>query len=233
MLISLFIAYRDALEALIVLVPLLAYVFSSNKFFLSKYIYAGASIGLLVSIMEGTAVFHLAKALNESSLRTFEGSMMLFVSGLILYFIVTVEGFSKTKPENTKKDHALNLEGYPLFIIALLTVLKEGLDVVVYTFTNISQQATSVALGTLLGIVLAFLSVYILYKTSIKLNIKIIFKLMNFCMIFIGAEMFSEGLAELIPSSGDSLAIAFYLIYVIPSLYFFLKGNLRTYLKKL
>jgi high-affinity iron transporter len=226
------IAYREAFEAVLILVPMLAYVITKNKSFLAKYIYSGAFTGLIVSVIGGAAVFSFAKTLGGTTEQYFQGSMMLFVAGLILYIVVWMQGSKKSNTENQEHTILLNTNRYPLFIISFLTVFKEGLEVVVFTFTSISLQATSIALGTGVGVLLAVLTAFILYKTTVKLNIALIFKLMSIVLLFIGAEMFGEALIAFAPTGGTSLQNAAFLTYLIPTLYFFLRSSAKEFLLK-
>ena len=227
---SLMIAYREALEAVLIIVPMLAYVITKNKSFLTKYIYTGALSGIVVSVIGGAAVFSFAKTLGGTTEQYFQGSMMLFVAGLILFIVVWMQGSKNPSAEN--HEIQLNTNRYPLFIVSFLTVFKEGLEVVVFTFTSISHQAINVALGTGAGVLLAVLTAYILYKTTVKLNITLIFKLMSIVLLFIGAEMFGEALIAFVPSGGTSLQNGAYLTYLIPSLYIFLRSSAKELLYK-
>lgn len=229
---SLVIAYREAFEAVLILVPMLAYVIAKNKAFLAKYIYAGALTGIVVSVIGGTAVFTFAKTLGGATEQYFEGTMLLFVAGLILFIVIWMQGSKKPGVENQETAVQLNTNRYPLFIVSFLMVFKEGLEVVVFTFTSISHQAVYIVLGTGVGVLLAVLTAYILYKTTVKLNIALIFKLMSIVLLFIGAEMFGEALITFFPSGGTSLENAAYLTYLIPSLYIFLRSSAKELLYK-
>lgn len=67
-----------------------------------------------------------------------------------------------------------------------------------FTLTKIDQKASSVALGSGIGIILAVVLAYIIFKSSIKFNLKLIFKILGLVLIYIGAEMFAEGILKFI-----------------------------------
>lgn len=85
--------------------------------------------------------------------------------------------------------------------------------------------------GISIGILCALALSYIIFMTSIKLNLYIIFGAMTLILIFIGGSMMGEGLAIILPQI-KSVDVLGRLIFIIPLLFIFLKRELRKYLEK-
>jgi high-affinity iron transporter len=82
------IAFKESLEALLILVPLLVYLHKIDRRDLSKFIYRGGTLGLSTTIITGDLILVQFTTLQGYSNDFFSGSMMLFLAGLILYNIV-------------------------------------------------------------------------------------------------------------------------------------------------
>jgi high-affinity iron transporter len=106
------------------------------------------------------------------------------------------------------------------------------MELCIFTFTKISEKASDVAIGSIIGIVLAIILTYIIFKTSIKFNLKLIFKVLGLILIYIGADMFAEGVLKFVPLEEEPFEAILMALFALPSLYFFLKSDIQRLLKK-
>lgn len=232
MLSSLAISFREGLEAVLVIGIILTYLTQTNKKKLVKFVYWGTMIGVLVGVIGGYIGFREAKELEEEGKDLFEAVMMLVASGLIGYFVVWMANQNRNISQSIKNSVDKASTGFGLFILAFLSVIREGIELVTFILTKVSENASSVATGTAAGIMLAVITGYLMFKTSLKLNIKIIFKILGIILIFIGAELFGEGLAKLIPIGGELLEEIGATVFGALSLIYFLKDDIKKLLGK-
>lgn len=233
MVITAIIAFRESLEMLLVIVPLIIYVTKINRIDLRKYIYSGTGIGVILSIGCGTALFNQAKNLETAVQHIFQGSMMLFLSALIVYSIILLKKQKKAFTTKIDKNFNIKLTGFSLFILAFLTIFRESLEITIFTLPLINEAAYIIAIGIILGALVSIALMYVVYRTTIKLSIDVIFNALTIILILIGAMLFGEALSELIPSLGESIEKCGELIYAIPTLYIFSKDMIKKYIKKL
>jgi high-affinity iron transporter len=153
--------------------------------------------------------------------------MMLVSSGLIGYFVVWMSNQNRNISQSIKSSVDRASTGFGLFILAFLSVFREGIELIAFILTKVSEKASSVAAGTGIGIMLAVLLGYVLFKTSLKLNIKIVFKVLGIILIFVGAELFGEGLAKLMPAPGELLEESGAILFGGVSLIYFLKEDFK------
>lgn len=189
-------------------------------------------MGLIVSVVGGFIVFNEAKALNEKGQEIFENIMRLLAAGLIAYFIIWVGNQSKNISADIKSKVSGNNSFIGIFVLSFLAVFREGMELCTMILTKISENAFNVVLGIGLGLILAILITYIIFKSSIKLKLKLIFKILGFILIYLGAEMFAEGILGLTELGEEPFEAIFMLIYAIPSLYFFFKNDIVKLVKK-
>ncbi|WP_442600017.1 FTR1 family iron permease [Neobacillus sp. D3-1R] len=223
MLSSLFLSFREGLEAALVIGIILVHLTKINRKDLKSTVYFGAIAGLAVSLIGGFIGFNESKEMEEASEEIFEGIMMFVASGLIAYFILWLHRNNNVtksvKDQINKRTSAIGL-----FILAFLSVFREGIELVIFNLTQVSQDAMTVATGSILGIALAVIVTIILFKTTVKFNLSILFKALGVVLIFLGGEMFAEGL-EMIFGGGEALEIIGLFVFILPSLYILLKDE--------
>lgn len=157
---------------------------------------------------------------------------MLLSSGLIAYFIVWMANQNRNIASSLKNSVDKNATGFGLLILSFLSVFREGIELVIFILTKIDEHLSNVAFGTALGIVLSIIVGYAIFKTSLKLNLKVIFKALGVILIFIGAELMGEGLVKFIPFGGELLEIIGAGLFIVVSLIYFLKDDINKYLKR-
>ena len=226
------LAFRESLEMSLILVPLIAYLAKLNKRNLAKYIYWGGSIGFLLSGIVGTLLYGQAQSLEGYSKNLFEGSILLIVSGLIIYNLVII-GSKKTKDfANIEEDYNVSANAYSLFILAFLTVFRESLEIIVFGLPLFNIGALNIGIGLVLGVLVSSAITIVIYRTSLKLNIGVLFNMITLVLIFIGSLMFGEGIAQLMAIDSEAVIGVGRIVYAVPCMYFFLKNVTKNYIKK-
>ena len=224
MLSSLFLSFREGLEAALIIGIILAQLTKTNRKDLSSAVYIGAVAGLAVSLIGGFIGFNESKELEEASEEIFEGIMMFVASGLIAYFILWLHrnnNVSKVvKDQMNKKTSAIGL-----FVLAFLSVFREGVELVIFNLTQVRNDALSVTTGSIIGIILAVIVTIVLFKTTVKFNLSIVFKALGVILIFLGGEMFAEGLEKMF-GGGEVLEIIGLLVFILLSLIILLKDDI-------
>ncbi|BCN31140.1 FTR1 family iron permease [Anaeromicropila herbilytica] len=229
---SLFLSFREGLEAALIVGIILIYLHQSERKDLGKYVYYGAVLGLIVSIVGGFMGFREAKELGEEGEEIFENIMRLLASGLIAYFIIWVSNQSNNISTDIKQKVSNNTSAIGLIALSFLSVFREGMELCIMILTKINENSLNVATGIGLGLLFAVLLTYVIFKSSMKLNLKLIFKALGFVLIYLGAEMFAEGIIGITGFNEYPFEVIFMVIFILPSLYFFFKKDINRILKK-
>lgn len=229
---SLFLSFREGLEASLVVGIILVYLQQIKRKDLGRYVFYGAFLGLIVSVVGGFIGFREANELGEEGEEIFENIMRLLASGLIAYFIIWLGNQSNHISADIKQKVSNNTSAIGLFVLSFLSVFREGMELCIMILTKINDNSSDVAIGIGLGLLCAVLLTYVIFKSSIKLNLKLIFKVLGLVLIYLGAEMFAEGMIGITELGEDPYEIIFMAVFLVPSLYFFFKNDINRILKK-
>lgn len=231
MLSNFLLSFREGLEAALVVGIILMHLVKIDRNDLKKTVFAGVGAGFAVSLAIGILSFVTAKEMEGGSQEIFQGIMMLLSAGLIVYFILWLHRTQNTA-NHVKDALSKQATGFGLFILAFLSVFREGSELIIFNLTKISENATTVAFGSILGIVVAISVSIVIFKTSLKLNLSFIFKALGVLLILVGSELFSEGLVKLIGDVYSIDAIGF-AVFFIPSVAILLSNDIKKVIKKL
>ncbi|MCD7035265.1 FTR1 family protein [Metabacillus sp. GX 13764] len=226
MLSSFILALREGLEAALIIGIILIHTTKINRRDLRASVYLGVVAGLFISVIGGFIGFSGAEEMEGAAEEIFEGITMLIAAGLIAYFILWLHRHKDLSASVTSKVSS-NSSKISLFILSFLSVFREGLELMIFNLTQISHSAGSLVIGNLLGILLAVLIAAAIFKAAVKLNLSLVFKLLGIVLIFLGAEMFGEGLEKLFEGGGELLEKAGFVLFILPALYVFLKDDVR------
>lgn len=230
--IPIIIAFRECFEMLLIIVPLLIYLNKIERFDLSKYIYMGCGTGALISVITGVLLIGQVGKLDGYLQQLFLGLTMILISVLILYSIVWVSNHNKEQTLNITDKYNIKLTGISLFILSLITIFRESLEIIMFLIPLANKSMILIIMGICIGVIASLILAFIIFKTSIKLNVYIIFSALTLILIFMGGSLFGEGLSIIFPKYGSEIESMGKLIYIVPLIYIFLKKELRKYLKK-
>ncbi len=226
------ISLRESVEMLIVIFALSTYVAKLNKRELLKFIYGGALSGFGASLLSSVVLYEQTKSLENYAKNLFNGSVMLFLSIMVIYYIVWMRRQKKSFNVDVTERYNIRMTGFGMFIFSFLTVFRETLEVVMFVIPMLGGSKLIILVGMIIGFTAALLICYLMFKGSMKINLSILFDVLSFVMIYIGASMFGEGLALVIPNGSSQIEKVGMLAYGLPVLYLFLKTIIKDYIKK-
>ncbi|MFB7138885.1 FTR1 family protein [Gottfriedia sp. NPDC056225] len=227
-----FIALREGLEVSLVIGFLLIALIQSKKQHLIKSVVYGTILGVIISIFAGYFLFTAFGDLKPNVEHNIEGVIQLIAAMLIFYFIYWLSNQSSINiSEKMKSEFKIKDNNFSLFLMASVFVIREGLELVLFVLSNAQTIAFAGMISILLGIIAAVLIAYIFIKTTVNLNIKIIFTLLGILLIFFGGKVFTEGLFSFVDTTPLIEKFAYY-GFVVISLFVLFKNNLLAYFKK-
>ena len=210
------ILLREGLEALLVMVALLAFLKKSGNAEKGGWIWGGASAGLLLSIVIGVAIqilFH--NVFSGSNRELIEGGIGLVAAGMLLY--VSYWMHSKTSvgawQRYIRNQTTAALATGSLFglgALAFLAVFREGAETVLF-FLGMAGNISTADLLIGLGIGAVFLAVMAILLTVVGVRIPMrpffaVASLLTFylCFKFLGTGIQSLQVAGLLPATSTS-----------------------------
>ncbi|KAH9849555.1 iron permease FTR1 [Lenzites betulinus] len=171
------------------------------------YIFAGAFLGLFLALAIGAAFiavwFTQASDLWAKSEELWEGIFELIAS-----LIIFVMGISMLKMDRAKAKWRVKLQRafsgkavdkgaktgkYVLFILPLITVLREGMEAVVFVGgVALGQSATAIPIAAIVGLICGLICGYLIYAFASRTTLTIFMVVMTNFILLIGAGLFSK-----------------------------------------
>jgi high-affinity iron transporter len=229
MLTIILITLRECMEMLLVIFALIAYVNKINKQDLFKYIYSGSFCGLGVSAILGFLIFNQVNKFQGSTREFFLGAIMILISIFIIYYMVWMRKQKMFLGSYIDKKYKIKTTGFGFFVFSFLTTFRESIEIIVFILPQFNTSTVTIVIGIIIGSSLSVLITCLIYDRTTKLNINIVFTFITLILIFIGAGMFSEGVAVLFPFS-DNIQSAAVFLYALPTIFIFLKGIIGDYI---
>ncbi|KAK0235438.1 iron permease FTR1 [Armillaria nabsnona] len=173
-------------------------------------IFLGAGTGLFIAFAIGAAFiavwFTKASDLWKKSEELWEGifefvaSLMIFVMGITMLKMDRAKAKWRIKLQKAfdgSKDQGGGRTGkWILFILPLITVLREGMEAVIFVGgVSLGQPATSIPIAAIVGLVCGFICGFLIYQFASRTTLTIFLIVMTNFLLLIGAGLFSRAVA--------------------------------------
>ncbi|KAF8942031.1 high-affinity iron permease [Haplosporangium gracile] len=212
-----FIIFRETVEAAIIVSVLLSFlrqVLSDDHVMrkrLSRQIWAGTGLGLLISLAIGGGFILVWNWYGKNLWAASEGIWVGCFS-LIAVLMITLIGIAMLRTNQMQEKWKLKLakamddenanglgnqsRKYALFLLPLVTVLREGLEAVVFiggvTFT---EDPKAIPLAVVAGVALGLLIGFLIYRGGNKMRLHPFFVGSTCLLMLLAAGLVSKGVA--------------------------------------
>lgn len=220
-----FVVFRETLETAVIVSVLLAWLKQTldgpqsdpvvyKK--LVKQVWYGTLLGLLICLVIGGgmigAFYKLGKDAWSSTEDDWEGAFAVFASVVISILGAALLRISKMQEKwRVKLAKALEknpvttggrrgafkrwCEKYAMFVLPFTTVLREGLEAIVFIAgVSFSAPASSVPLGVVIGLIAGFVAGFLLYKGGATAKLQYFLVLSTCILYLVAAGLFSRAI---------------------------------------
>jgi high-affinity iron transporter len=167
-------------------------------------VWAGTAAAVAISVVAGAIIFVTAGSLSEEAEEAFEGLASLAAVAVLTWMIFWMRRQARfIRGELQEKVDLALASGSALAlpVLAFLVVVREGLETVLFLFSAIRTTAEgSVALGYLgavLGLAVAVVLGFLIYRGGTRLNIRTFFKITGALILVVAAGLLAGGIHEL------------------------------------
>ncbi|VEU19841.1 DEKNAAC100763 [Brettanomyces naardenensis] len=216
-----FVILREALEAVVIIATLLAFVNQSLgaesreiRRKLDFQIWAGAAAGIVVCLAIGGgfigAYYTLKKDYWAKSEDLWEGIFCIIANVLITVMGISMLRINKmqakwrvkiaralAKPPNKKMDRlkcSYILKKYSMFILPFITTLREGMEAVVFVGgVGIGASAKSIPLPVVCGLIAGILVGVLMYYGGSRVSLQVFLCISTAILYLIAAGLLSRG----------------------------------------
>ena len=195
------ITLREGLEAALIVAIVLAVLARIGRRGDFAAVWWGVTGAVLVSIIGGALLFALGLALEGTAEEIFEGTAMLLAVGVLTWMVIWMRRQARyIRGDLERQVRQAVATGSPVGLasLAFLAVGREGLETTLFLFAAV-KTATPLAtlVGGTLGLGLASILGYTIYRGSRRLNLRVFFTTTGVFLILFAAGLLAHGLHEL------------------------------------
>ncbi len=202
MIASLLITFREGVEASLIVGILLGFLKKTKQTQYAKYVWAGVVAAVVVSVAVAAAILAVGAELEGPAEPLFEGTMLFIAVGLVTCMIFWMRYQSRTLKSSLESEMSAAVQnGHPraLFATAFFAVVREGIETALFIsaigFTNKSVDTLT---GSVLGLLVAALVGYLIYASTLRLNLRTFFSITSVLLLVIAAGLFGRAIHEFI-----------------------------------
>jgi high-affinity iron transporter len=194
------ISLREGIEAALIIAIMLSYLRKSNQTDLRKYVISGTIAAVLVSVGVATVVGLLWSIFEGPMLNIFEGSVVLIAALLLTTMIVWMWNAGAKVTQEIEESMAMSVvqqSGIGLALLSFSLVLREGVELSLFSMALVIQDGIETYIGIALGLSIAVVLGLGIYKGSLRISLKSLFKWTSIFLILFAAGMIAYGIHEL------------------------------------
>ncbi len=175
------ISFREALEASLVVIVLSSYLAVTDARRV-PYVYAGVAAGVAVSVLLAILFGYLYGAFGDY----FEAIMGIFAVVVLTYMILFMKKHSKSIRTSIEQKLEKNIDSYgfpAIFLISFTTVLREGVEAVIFIAPFIFISEAGSAIGAAGGMIAVSVLFVVLNSMTRKMDIGAVFRWTSVALI--------------------------------------------------
>lgn len=189
---------REGLEAFLIIAIMLEYLNKSQRQQDKKYVIQGLLLGFSISLILGFFLFFVSDIIQSSSsniskLWEFFASFGALI--LITTFIIFTLKSKQSMTSEIREKMSLKLSKKAIVLLATIMVAREGVEVVLFIIASVDQ--TYYSIGAILGVLFSGVLAFLIYKSLVKINLKLIFNITIIYLILQAGFMLGYSFHEL------------------------------------
>jgi high-affinity iron transporter len=197
---SYLLGLREGLEIALIIGIVLGAIRKFNKPELTRPVWLGAAAAALLSLTAAVFLHLVGANLEEPYEQIFEGSLYLLAAAVLTWMIFWMQRQARTiqgQIAGEARLAALQTGSRALFLLAFLSVAREGLELaILFTAAAFSTGQTQAAIGALFGLACAALLGWALFTASLRMNLQRFFLITSLFLILFAAGLVAQGVHE-------------------------------------
>lgn len=195
------IGLREGLEAVLVIVLLLAYLQKTGRTQLVPRIFMGVGVAIAVSLAFGALLTFGPRGLTFEAQEAIGGSLSIIAVGFVTWMTFWMASASKHLASDLrgKVDKAAEGSAIGLVLVGALAVGREGLETAMFLWaaTRATGETWQSLLGATLGIFVAIGLGVLLKRGVLKINLSKFFTWTGAALIIVAAGVLAYGVHDL------------------------------------
>jgi high-affinity iron transporter len=200
MLSTFIIALREGLEAALIVGILVAYLVKSGRKAFLVPLWAGVALAVLASLAAGAFLSFTSTELSARGEEFFAGTTSFLAVGLVTWMVFWMKRTARHLKGQLEGQMSAAILGGPLALAAaaFFAVVREGLETSLFIYANFKTVSSTptATIGLLLGLGVAIALGYLIYRSSIKINLAKFFTYTGTALVVVAAGVLSYGVHE-------------------------------------
>jgi high-affinity iron transporter len=188
------------LEAALIIGIVLGVLKKTGKIQFSKNVWIGGGSAALLSLVAALILNAIGASFEGAAEEIFEGFAMLIAAGVLTWMIFWMRRQAQTLQTELEAEvrQAVRTQGgKALFSLAFVAVLREGIELALFLTAAAATSTTQQTLmGGLLGLAGAAVLGWLLFATTVQLNLKAFFQVTSVLLILFAAGLVAHGVHE-------------------------------------
>jgi high-affinity iron transporter len=198
---NLLIGLREGLEAALVVSILVAFLVRTDRRAALPRVWAGVAIAVTVSVAVTVALGFAQQQLTFTAQEALGGSLSIIAVGFVTWMIFWMRRVGRTisRELEGRLESAVAMGSAAVVVMAALAVGREGLETALffYTAAQAAGETTQPLIGFLVGIAIAVVLAYLIYRGALRLNLGKFFSVTGVLLIFVAAGILAYGVHDL------------------------------------
>jgi len=195
------LAFREGLEAALILGIVLGVLRRVGRREQEKMVWLGAGLAALLSLAVGLTLYAVGVSFEGKAEEVFEGVAMLLAAGVLTWMIFWMNRQGRSIEAELAQDvqrAAASGGRWALFSLAFLAVFREGIELSLFLIAAaFTASTTVVVLGAVAGLAAAAVAGWLVFATSTRLNVRTFFGVTSVLLILVAAGLVAHGVHEL------------------------------------
>ncbi len=199
MLPSMLLTFREGLEAALIVGIVLGVLRKLGRLEQRRIVWQGVMAAVIASLAVAIGLNLLGARLEGSAEEAFEGIAMLLAAGVLTWMIFWMQAQSQSIRAQLEADvrGAVAEGGRGLLGLAFIAVFREGVETALFlTAAAFTSTIWETAVGGLLGLAVAIVVGWLIFATTIRLNVKRFFRVTGVLLILFAAGLVAHGVHE-------------------------------------
>ena len=200
MLAGFLLALREGIEAALIVGIVLGLLRKMNRTDRAPIVWLGVGAAALVSLLAAAVINLVGARFEGAAEEAFEGVTMLLAAGVLTWMIFWMQKQGRQIQAGLEADvkHALARgTGLGLFLVPFFAVVREGIELALFlTASALASDAIQTLTGAVLGLAISVLLGWLLFTSTLRLNLQRFFQVTGFLLILFAAGLVAHGVHE-------------------------------------
>jgi high-affinity iron transporter len=197
---ALLIAWREGLEAALIIGIVLGYLGKTGNRRGAAFAWGGAGLAAVLSALLAIGMRFIGAELETPYEQLFEGTTLLVAVVVLTWMVFWMRYQARfLKPDLERQIQSVMTHGqnWGILVLAFVSVFREGVELALFLAANaFAADATGTLVGASIGLAFAAAAGILIYAYAVRLNLSLFFDVTSLFLILFAAGLLASGIHE-------------------------------------